>query len=85
MSFLGARLSGTSAARSRRSARGVERNGAVGAVSRAARRERAGHDDPPRAPAASPCFFSIRAQASLSVTVRLNTGAPGRESGSAAK
>ena len=27
-----------------------------------------------------PCFFSMRAQVSLSVTVRLKTGAPGRES-----
>ena len=36
-------------------------------------------------PYAVVCFFSIRAHASLSVTVRLNTGEPGRESGSAQK
>lgn len=40
-----------------------------------------------RAPgAADPAsFLEILAQVSLSVTVRLNTGAPGRESGSAQK
>lgn len=34
---------------------------------------------------AYPCFFSILAQESLSVTVRLNTGAPGFESSASAQ
>jgi len=40
---------------------------------------------PPQFDYACSCFFSILAQASFNVTVRLKTGTPGRESSGSAK